>query len=212
MAEKIGVLRINVERAGVVADVRRYLDVVERAYNGFYVFELFSDTLESEFRNYRRYRYLPEEIYGIPPTLLGTFQREYASSDLYRYVLPKDRIYITSVSIQSPGFWEFLGALNPLEVIRKSLMDHHERRQDRDFREELERERLQLENERTYLENERLKTAVYRERIGLLREAGVPEDQVRTMVNDLVYEPIKELESIVDTGQIQAAEIRELNE
>ena len=32
---------------------------------------------------------------------------------------------------ESPGFWEFLGSLNPLEVIRRYLNDRHERAKDR---------------------------------------------------------------------------------
>ncbi|MDT8445231.1 MAG: hypothetical protein RQ722_13125, partial [Desulfuromonadales bacterium] len=45
-------------------------------------------------------------------------------------VLPEDRIQVSSIVIKSPDFWEFLGSINPLEVLRKYLCDRHERKKD----------------------------------------------------------------------------------
>ena len=61
--------------------------------------------------------------------------------------LPDYRLEIRRIQINSPGFWEFLGALNPLQQIREYLNDRHRRRQDHKYREQAERERLMLENE-----------------------------------------------------------------
>lgn len=57
-----------------------------------------------------------------------------------------DRLIVHRVVLRSPGFWEVFGSLNPLEVVRKFLNDHHERRKDRDYREGAERRRLEIEN------------------------------------------------------------------
>ena len=40
-----------------------------------------------------------------------------------------------------------MGALNPLQQIREYLNDRHIRRQDKEFREAAERDRLRLEND-----------------------------------------------------------------
>jgi hypothetical protein len=32
---------------------------------------------------------------------------------------PAEPLIVTRVLLQSPGFWEFLGSLNPLEVLRR---------------------------------------------------------------------------------------------
>lgn len=68
-----------------------------------------------------------------------------------------DRVVFTSANISSPGFWEFLAKLNPLEIIRLFLNDRHERRKDRQYREGMEEENL-------YLQNELLRNKIIRER------------------------------------------------
>jgi hypothetical protein len=61
-------------------------------------------------------------------------------------VIAADRLMVHRVVLRSPGFWEVFGSLSPLEVVRKFLNDHHERRKDRDYRECAERRRLEIEN------------------------------------------------------------------
>lgn len=60
--------------------------------------------------------------------------------------MPAPTLFLHRVSLRSPGFWEFFGALNPLEVLRTYLNDRHERRKDRVYREHAEREKLEIEN------------------------------------------------------------------
>ena len=52
---------------------------------------------------------------------------------------------LVSVVIESPGFWEFIGALNPLEQLRGYLVERHERMKDREYRNDAERRRLDAE-------------------------------------------------------------------
>jgi hypothetical protein len=63
-----------------------------------------------------------------------------------------EQLVLSAVSLGSPGFWEFLGALTPLEVLRKYLNDRHERRKDRDYRESADKRARELQN--AALENE----------------------------------------------------------
>lgn len=82
-----------------------------------------------------------------------------------------------------PGFSEFLGQLNPLLRLREYLNDRHRRRQDRDFREQAEQERLTLENQ--ILERHRLRerdNALWRERFELLRDMGYTDDDLRILI------------------------------
>ena len=87
-----------------------------------------------------------------------------------------------SERIESPGFWEFLGALNPLQQIREYLNGRHKRRQDREYRETAEQERLRLENaliQRQVCEKE---NAVLRDRINLAKELGYSDHELRQLL------------------------------
>ncbi len=59
---------------------------------------------------------------------------------------PSWPLVVSRVLLTSPGFWEFAGALNPLEVLRQYLNDRHERRKDDEYRSRAEAERLAIEN------------------------------------------------------------------
>lgn len=110
---------------------------------------------------------------------------------------PPDELILVSCEVGSPGFVEFLGSLNPLEVLRKFVADRHVRRQDREYREREEQRRLQLEN--MLLENE-----VLRERIGLLREFA-SEAEVVPLMRAFVIEPLGTLGRDVDAGLVLPA-------
>jgi len=60
-----------------------------------------------------------------------------------------------------------LGALNPLETIRKYIADRHERTKDREYRNDLNLQERQLEIERRRIE-------VVRDKVDLLQSVGVP--------------------------------------
>jgi hypothetical protein len=108
-----------------------------------------------------------------------------------KLILPDERLLLGAVQFESPGFWEFVGSLNPLEQIRRYLNDRHGRRQDREYREEAERDRLRLENEL-------LRTRVLRERVGALREVGFAEPEIRHMLTKYVVGPFEELGQVQD--------------
>jgi hypothetical protein len=109
-------------------------------------------------------------------------------------------LLLQSVALQSPGFWDFVGKLNPLEVIRLYLNDRHERRKDREYREDAEREKLQLENEL-------LKSKVFESRLNLLRELGMTDDELAPIKNRLIHDPLATLGLAQDRRLISSAEI-----
>ena len=115
-------------------------------------------------------------------------------------MLPDDRIQITSIVIKSPGFWEFLGSINPLEIIRKYLCDRHERKKDEAYRNQLEKERGELENEK-------LRTEIVQEKVKVLKDLGVPEEKIRKALFEHVIKPLGELDAIQNKGLIAGAEI-----
>lgn len=115
-------------------------------------------------------------------------------------VFPSERLLLSRVRINSPGFWTFLGNLNPLEVLRQYINDRHERRKDKDYRERAEERRLALEN--LSLENR-----VIRERIGLLREMGFGDSEIAPLLNQLVYQPLSKLNRYQDVNSIKGAKL-----
>ncbi len=111
-----------------------------------------------------------------------------------------EQLSLAAVCIQSPGFWEFLGRLNPLEVIREYLNDRHERRNDRQYRETAEARRLKLEN----LD---LETKILGDRIRLAKEIGAKVLDLAPLLNELVYRPLSSLDRHQDRGVIEYSEI-----
>jgi hypothetical protein len=197
-----GLLRIHGEGRFEVESVRQYLLDLEFAYNSIYLFEL---TVTRAERFARRY---PPEIvwayeipFGFAGISRGRFSRDWPPShSVVASTVPiRDRLTVNRIQISSPGFWEFLGNLNPLEVIRKFINDRHERRKDREYKETAEARRLQLENMK--LENE-----VLRERIGIARELGATEQDLAPLLNELVFRPLLALEPHQDRGIVQSAE------
>ena len=187
MSEGEGLLRVEGPRLGHVHEVVDLLNDFEHAYNNFYVFESLVNSTEK-----------PESAY-IYSRRTPKFSLV-AKSKVASFVLPEDKLRLHRIEFNSPGFWEFMGALNPLEVMRKWVADHHERRKDRDYRESLEAERL-------YLENEKLKTEVVRDQVALLRENGVPEEKIREALTQYIVEPLTRLERHQDAGMIGGARL-----
>lgn len=95
---------------------------------------------------------------------------------------PVSKLGISRIQVGSPGFWEFVGTFNPLELIRRYLKDAHQRRQDREYRESAEAERLHLENEHLHWVIWGQENSVLKERIDVLRGLGYSDAQIRHLV------------------------------
>jgi hypothetical protein len=183
-----------------VKDIVSFLDSFNNAYSGaLLLFEHWGVLQVTE---------QIDEDTGRPRPTRDTNLQRYLETQ-FRFITPEvwlrgqvalhERVILRAVRLESPGWWEFLGKLNPLEVLRQYLNDRHERAKDLDYRNELERERLRLETQ--ILENR-----VIRERIEIAREVGVTDKDLRRAVNALLVDPLLRLGKCQDRGVISTAE------
>jgi len=134
------ILRISSERLGDIKDVIRFLIAIENVYNNVYAFDLILDDAK------KRYEEIPLSLIISGRTTKRRGIRVIRRPE--NIVLPEDRLKIHSIVIKSPGFWEFTGAPDILETIRKYISDRYERKKDKTYRNRLEQERMELENEK----------------------------------------------------------------
>jgi len=90
------------------------------------------------------------------------------------------------INVSSPGFWEVVGRWMPLDVIRRALIDAHERRKDRDYREDAEAEKLRLQN--LILQAEAVQAWAK-----TLRDVGARDEDVQKIVSVWLTEPLTKL-------------------
>jgi hypothetical protein len=186
-------LRIESDGQWTVAEIVEFLEAFRGAHDGLVIFESLLE-LYAAHSEWRRYRSFPDVVvYGASGILSATL--ELSDDALNRFVRPEQQLVVQSVQLASPGFWEFVGSLNPLEVLRRYLDDRHRHRQDREYREAHESRRLDLEN--MVLENR-----VLNERIAIARELGLPEVTVTAMLGRWVAEPLRRIDSVYDRGMI----------
>lgn len=225
MAPEITSLRIKAERLGTVSEVTGLLKDLETAYNSIYAFDFLVDSLSYDrerklkqvgegFHRLRRYwkEFSNLKDSRFDPFMYEIFFEEYAFSrskdilpnllelqikiDIEKIVLPSDRLIISKVNIQSPGFWEVLGSLNPLQQIREYIKDRHERKKDYQYRSRQEEEigNLEIEERRNRIINQRIET---------LRGLGYSDSEIRQFVMAMVIEPLNRLGRYQDNGQIE---------
>ncbi|AXV74049.1 hypothetical protein CJO75_12655 [Ralstonia solanacearum] len=170
-----------------------FLVDLEKAYDSIFLFE----SLMDDIGRFPRYLdvYPADRAWWLRHRLGNAHLAEVATE-----VPLADRLVLSGVRLNSPGFWHFLGALNPLEVIRNYLNDRHERRKDRDYRESAEHRRLQLENLKR--ENE-----VIADRIRLARDLGATDRDLAAMLDQFVHRPLLALDRHQDRGVIERAEV-----
>jgi mannose/fructose/N-acetylgalactosamine-specific phosphotransferase system component IIB len=177
-AQRTATLRVTALRAGNVGEVVDFLAGIAAAYDS--LFPMFS-RLEREATITRSQAHAPDP--SAPVLLLDEPNPE--------------PLLIARIQINSPGLWDFLGSLSPLEVLRRYLNDRHERKRGEDFR------ALELEEKR--LQNEMLRTQVIRERIALFREV----DEVAALIQAADFArasvALGRLDSPQDNGLIGAA-------
>ena len=112
---------------------------------------------------------------------------------------PEIPLVVSRVVLRSPGFWEFLGALNPLEVTRKYLNDRHERRKDDEYRSPAEADRLALENALLGLDVLRR----YRELEREYDDSAAGGEMLRRYIGGAVRPSLERLGELMDRGLIE---------
>lgn len=199
MLNGTGSLKINGERGGSIAEITGFLSDLESAYIALYAYDM-------QWRSMRLQRVFPQEMlidFAYPLWITGWAGSSPMSAEA---VPPQARLYLEHVRIESPGFWEFVGSLNPLQQIREYLNDRHKRRQDREFREPLERERLALENELIRRQIAEKDNSILSERIKMMREIGRTDDEIDRLIWSSIGGPMSRLGRHQDTRLIGGAE------
>lgn len=227
MATETTTLRIKAEKLGTVTEVKTLLADLENAYNSIYAFDFLVDSIIydrernfrqlderfhrmrrywKEFSNRKEFPYDPfffelfwEDNLNRQQNILPNLLELQSKIDIEKIILPSDRLVISKVNIQSPGFWEFLGGLNPLQQIREYIKDRHERKKDKDYRSRQEEElgELSIEEKRNNIINQR---------IDMLKKVGYSDIEIRQLVTAMVITPLKQLDKHQDNGQIEGPE------
>ena len=109
-------------------------------------------------------------------------------------------LQLKGVVLQSPGFWEFLGKLNPLEVLRLYLNDRHNRIKDVTYRNRLEEEKFAIDNALG-------KIKLLSDYVDVAKKAGLTETEVANILRDNAHIPLLRLNALQDKGIISYAEI-----
>jgi hypothetical protein len=195
-----GRLRIHGQGGVDIQLVTSYLSDLKLAYDSLLAFETIMDDLGSREHRPRGFVLFDDSFRLLPFRSGGNWLP--SSNEVANFVPSSERLILSSVRLESPGFWEFIGSLNPLEVIRKSLNDRHERRKDRQYKEAAERRRLTLENAL-------LETKVLSQRIRIAKNLGATDRDLAPLLNQLVFQPLRTVGRHQSEGLIDNAEIVE---
>jgi hypothetical protein len=179
-------LSLQSEGATAVWIVADFLHVLDAAYRSIWVFE----------------RSLATSAWLVKSNVGAGAAGDRHLSLLLNAVPPMERLLLTAVEFHSPGIWEFIGKLNPLEVIRLAINDAHERRKDREYRETAEQRRLELENAIR-------EAGLLKEQIELAKAMGATKNDLRELLDGLVYRPLLRLTNYSERASIHSAEIEE---
>jgi len=183
MRQELTSLRIYTNRLGNTSEIIQYLGDLEKAYNSIYFFYDFLENFDPNSKRAQRHFFFLRE-FGYP------FIDQPNLNNNPDSILPIYRLELTKINISSPGFWEVVGSLNPLEVIRNFLNDRHKRRQDKEWRERLEKEKMEKENQLLQVQILEGENRVVRERIQLYRELGYSDQKVQELIWANVTQPL----------------------
>lgn len=192
-----GTLRLHADGPVMLAEVRAYLKDLELAYAGSIAFEELIAVSERRWTYLRRQGPWPFEVMSWPGLIaVGQFDDE----TIFSLVPARHRLRLHRVSMSSPGFWEVLGRLNPLQFISEYLQGRHERRADLTYRWEADERRRRIEDAALLEE-------VLSRRIHNMHEAGASEPELAACRRRFLEEPLLRLASHQDSAAITTAEV-----
>jgi hypothetical protein len=189
------VLRIYGNGEVLVEDTFQYLSALEEAYNGAYVFFKIVEEAEEITNFYGRQR-LPMPI----KNLLGLNWLPFDAKKVRSFVPKGERLKLIGVELHSPGFWDFLGKLNPLEVIRLYLNDRHERQKDREYRNREEERELRIKNDELDFE-------LLKKKYEFFKTIGMSEQDITLLKEQLLLDCFKPINQFQDLNIIVTADL-----
>lgn len=182
-----GSIKLKIERGATVAEFGRFLVDLENAYLALYLLP----THRFRFRRRYIFEYRDPEF----------FEADWHSpSPAPQLIYPDDQLVLSRISIQSPGWAELIGSLNPLQQLREYLKDRHERGKDQAWRGDSEKDRAHWENEVLRHQAEREKIGVIRDYASLLDEIGLSPEERQRILWERLGIPLMRLGSHQDTG------------
>ena len=193
-----GVLIVESEGGIRVSDVRKFLAEIEDAYNRVLLLLILLDELPRVERSPGTSPFPASFVEYGPLAIVAGSQGKpvhFTKSSVASMVGKSQSLVLSSVRLESPGSWKFLGISDSLEVVRKYLNDRHERRKDREYREATAEEKGRLENEL-------LRTKVLSEKIKVAKQLGATEEDLAPVLGQLLYDPLDELAVFQDRGII----------
>ena len=188
------VLRVHAQGDIAVSTINKYLAAMEHAYNSSFVFDQLVEQASQIGQSTGNRPPLP--ISAIlwhswwPPT----------PSKIAAFVPDDQKLILKGVVLQSPGFWDFVGSLNPLQMLLTYLNERHERQKDNDYRNLAEARKLALENQ--LLENQ-----VITQRTAILKDLGATENDLAVLKSQLLRQPLQELSIFQDQRLIAGVEL-----
>lgn len=184
---RLGILRVE-GRAGIpVREFRETLHVLEKAYNGISNLYAYAESASHHPTGGKGV-----QVSGGPAELLQALQ-DYGDISLDTGSTWCE-LELLGADLKSPGFFEFLGALNPLECLRRYACDRHERKKDKEYRNTEEKRSMQAENASK-------EAAAVKEWVAVLQQVGYPPEQIRQIIEKNLLFPMQEL-SKLESGVI----------
>ncbi|MEJ7928281.1 hypothetical protein WG908_16155 [Sphingobium sp. AN641] len=168
-----GPVLLNLQRGASVAEFGQFLADLENAYLALYNLPSWAF-----YRRYRRTLGFPEYV-GLDLLLPYDGHVGDLAGDA---VHPDDQLEISRITIQSPGWVELIGSLNPLQQLREYLKDRHERQKDMAWRSDAEKTRAHLENEILRIQVDRDRTSSIGEFNDVLERIGFNADERQRIV------------------------------
>ena len=187
------VLRIRALRGGEVEELCRFLTDLNTAYAALYGLR------QTRKLGRRLSRMFPEEFLALG---FGSALQQVNEPLTNEFIAPDFRLVLSQVEIHSPGIWEFLGQINPLQQIREYLKDRHERTKDRKWREKEEQEKFRLENEWLRQQIRLDAFGLMRDEIEFMDVHGFDESQLQQILWQKIGVPLARLGKHQDTGLI----------
>lgn len=211
MSKKV-ILRIESSRLGKVEEVNSFLQTLNDLYNAIIIIDVIRysswnvnrnidrtlSDIEMEFKKHEDIfgslsrKDLANAIFSNYPldghiTFQKKIDRILQNSDISSLILPHEKLIMSKVNIQSPGFWEFIGDPEILTIISNFILFYLNNRYNKEGK-----ELNKPKNEQQLIED----------LIHTLKLAGYSEIEARVLARILLTPHIERLRNLIEGGWI----------